>query len=69
MNIYIFYYLFYSFRCIYNEFFFTQILCNGNETDRYIICCSDKNNCNDRDAYAGDIRKKLFPSNFRSKNC
>ncbi|CAF1057247.1 unnamed protein product [Rotaria sp. Silwood1] len=47
--------------CVYNEFFFTQIFCNGNQTNRYIICCSDEDYCNDRDAYSSDIRKKLLP--------
>ena len=50
---------FYGFRCILNEFLFTKILCNGNETNRYIVCCSDKHYCNDRDAYSSDIRKQL----------
>lgn len=61
----IYFILFYSFRCIYNEFLFTQILCNGNQSNHYIICCSDKNNCNDRDAFSSDIRKQLsLLSNF-----
>ncbi|CAF3979023.1 unnamed protein product [Rotaria sordida] len=46
--------------CVYNEFLFTQIFCDGNQSNRYIICCSDKNYCNDRDAYSSDIRKKLL---------
>ncbi len=50
---------FHGFRCIYNDFLFTQIICNGNQTNRYIICCTDKDFCNDRDAFSSDIRKKL----------
>lgn len=49
------------FRCVYNDFFFTQLICNGNQSDRYIICCSDKDYCNDRDRYANDVREKLIP--------
>lgn len=49
-----------DFRCIYNEFLFTQIMCNTNQTNRYIICCSDKDFCNDRDGLADDVRKKLL---------
>jgi hypothetical protein len=43
-----------------NDFFFTQILCNGNQSNLYIICCTDKDFCNDRDAQSSDIRKKLL---------
>lgn len=40
-------------------------MCNNNQSDRYIICCSDKDLCNDRDMYADDVRKKLLLlSNF-----
>lgn len=57
------------FRCIFNDFLFTQIICNGNQSNRYIICCSDKNDCNDRDVYAGEIRKQLsLLSNFAIQN-
>jgi hypothetical protein len=45
---------------VHNDFFFTHIVCDGNQSDRYIICCSDKDYCNDRDAYSSDIRKKLL---------
>ncbi|CAF3229966.1 unnamed protein product [Rotaria socialis] len=45
--------------CIYNEFIITRIMCNGNQSDRFIICCSDKNYCNDRDQFASDIRETL----------
>jgi len=48
-----------NFRCIYNEFLFTQIICNSNQSNRYIICCSDQDYCNDRDEYSSDIRKQL----------
>ncbi len=49
-----------NFRCIYNEFLFTQIICNSNQSNRYIICCSDQDYCNDRDQYSNDIRKQLL---------
>ncbi|CAF2768069.1 unnamed protein product [Rotaria sp. Silwood2] len=48
--------------CVLNEFFFTKLFCSGNQTNRYIICCSDHDYCNDRDAYSSDIRNKLLSS-------
>ncbi|UJR09198.1 hypothetical protein I4U23_013446 [Adineta vaga] len=51
--------------CMYNDFLITQILCHSNQTNRYIICCTERNNCNDRDAYSNDIRKQFSLLNKR----
>ena len=50
-----------------NTYFFVQLMCSGNETHRYIICCSQKDSCNDRDAYSGQIREALLFSIAKSK--
>ncbi|CAF2121541.1 unnamed protein product [Rotaria magnacalcarata] len=50
--------------CILNEYFFVQIICSGNNTNRYIVCCSQRDYCNDLDAYSTEIRHALInPSN------
>ncbi|CAF0921387.1 unnamed protein product [Adineta ricciae] len=54
--------------CMYNDFLITQILCHNNQSDRYIICCTDKDRCNDRDAYANDVRKQFALLNKRKSN-
>ena len=52
--------MFLFFRCVRLDFLWMMLFCNNNQTNRYLICCSDKDFCNDRDAYASDIRKELM---------
>ncbi len=55
------------FRCMYNEYFFVQLMCGVNQTNRFIVCCSQRNYCNDLDAYSKDIRHVLGSSLNSSK--
>jgi hypothetical protein len=36
-----------------------RLWCSGNQTNRYVVCCSQRNYCNDLDAYSKDIRRVL----------
>jgi hypothetical protein len=45
-----------------NEYIFTQIMCSNNSSTRYIVCCSERDYCNDLDAFSQDIRETLLPS-------
>ncbi|CAF1169660.1 unnamed protein product [Adineta steineri] len=54
--------------CVSNTYLWRQLWCNGNKSDRYVICCTGNDYCNDRDAYSSDIRKQLSSSsNFNYK--
>ena len=50
------------FRCMLNEYFFIRLMCDRNESRRYIVCCSHRDNCNDLDAYSAEIRRAMLPS-------
>ncbi|CAF0943715.1 unnamed protein product [Adineta steineri] len=50
----------YTAGCMHNEYLFTRLMCSLNKTDRYIICCSQRNECNDLDAYSKEIRQALL---------
>ncbi|CAF0769750.1 unnamed protein product [Rotaria sp. Silwood1] len=52
--------------CMYNDYFFIRLMCGTNQTNRYIVCCSQRDYCNDLDAYSKEIRTALLstvPSN------
>lgn len=57
---------------MHNDEFFVRIMCNTNQTSRYIICCSQHNYCNDLDAYSKEIRTALLstlePGTYRGKD-
>jgi hypothetical protein len=55
------------FRCMRNEYFFTRLMCSVNQTKRIIICCSERDYCNDLDAYSKEIRNTLLNSISTSK--
>ncbi|CAF4310017.1 unnamed protein product, partial [Rotaria sordida] len=38
--------------CMYNDYFFVRLMCGTNQTNRYIVCCSQRDYCNDLDAYS-----------------
>jgi hypothetical protein len=56
------------FRCVYNDFFFVRLWCAMNQTDRYIVCCSQRDYCNDLDAYSKDIRNALLLAQSKTGN-
>lgn len=45
-----------------NEFFFVRVLCAMNQTNRVVVCCSQRDFCNDLDAYSPGIRQVLKPT-------
>ncbi|CAF3885690.1 unnamed protein product [Rotaria sp. Silwood2] len=46
--------------CMYNDYFFVRLMCGTNQTNRYIVCCSQRDYCNDLDAYSKEIRYTLL---------
>ncbi|CAF3663380.1 unnamed protein product [Rotaria socialis] len=46
--------------CIVNEYFFMRMLCSSNSSSRYIVCCAQRDYCNDLDAYSTEIRHALI---------
>lgn len=42
-------------------------MCGVNETNRVIVCCSERNYCNDLDAYSKSIRDALLAKAPTSK--
>jgi len=52
---------------MYNEYFFVRLWCGVNQTNRIIVCCSERNYCNDLDAYSKEIRETLTSTLSTSK--
>jgi len=48
--------------CMLNDYFFVRLMCDRNETKRYVVCCSNRDFCNDLDAYSAEIRTAMLPS-------
>ncbi|CAF0798499.1 unnamed protein product [Rotaria sordida] len=46
--------------CMHNDYFFIRLMCSTNKTNRYIVCCSQRDYCNDLDAYSKEIRTSLI---------
>jgi hypothetical protein len=42
-------------------------MCGVNETNRFIVCCSQRDYCNDLDAYSKEIRQALLSPHSTSK--
>ncbi len=55
------------FRCIRNDYFFARLMCGVNQTNRIIVCCSQRDFCNDLDGYSKEIRQVLTSSVTPSK--
>ena len=53
---------------MYNDYFFIRIMCGVNQTNRFIVCCSQRDYCNDLDAYSKEIRDALVPPQSTSKS-
>ncbi len=53
---------------MYNDYFFVRLMCGVNQTDRYIVCCSQRDYCNDLDAYSKEIRTVLTTTLSTSKS-
>ena len=51
-----------------NDYFFTRLMCGVNQTGRIIVCCSERNYCNDLDAYSQNIREILLSNKSTSIN-
>ncbi|CAF1644214.1 unnamed protein product [Adineta ricciae] len=45
--------------CLLNDYFFLRVICGTNETNRFVICCADRNFCNDRDPNSPDLLRRL----------
>lgn len=44
---------------MYNDYFFVRLMCSTNSTERSVVCCSQRDYCNDLDAYSKEIRQSL----------
>ncbi len=53
---------------MYNDYFFVRLMCGVNQTDRFIVCCSQRDYCNDLDAYSKEIRTVLTTKLSTSKS-
>jgi hypothetical protein len=50
-----------------NDYFFVRLMCGVNQTHRTIVCCSQRDYCNDLDAYSKEIRQVLSSTLSSSK--
>lgn len=54
---------------MYNDYFFVRLMCGVNQTHRFIVCCSQRDFCNDLDAYSNEIRHALTASPMNGEIC
>lgn len=52
---------------MYNDYFFVRLMCGVNQTHRSIVCCSERDFCNDLDAYSNEIRHALSATAMNGK--
>ena len=52
---------------MYNDYFFVRLMCGVNQTHRFIVCCSQRDFCNDLDAYSNEIRHALTATPMKSE--